>query len=123
VQNFWCRYLCSYGALMGLAALPSPLRVRREASLCIDCAKCAKACPSVLPVDKLLQIQSAECMDCMECVAVCPAEGALHIGLPKRRAVPAWAIAVAMGGFICWSCRVCAARRLLAHRPAVEDAI
>jgi polyferredoxin len=51
VQNFWCRYLCPYGALMGLAALPSPLRIRREASLCIDCARCAKACPALLPVD------------------------------------------------------------------------
>ena len=30
VQNFWCRYLCPYGALMGLAALASPLRIRRE---------------------------------------------------------------------------------------------
>ena len=30
VQNFWCRYLCPYGALMGLAALASPLHIRRE---------------------------------------------------------------------------------------------
>ena len=97
VQNFWCRYLCPYGALMGLTALLSPLRIRREASLCIDCAKCAKACPAVLPVDKLVQIQSAECMACMQCVAVCPAEGALQIALPKKRRVPAWAIAAAMG--------------------------
>jgi polyferredoxin len=50
VQNFWCRYLCPYGALMGLAALASPLRIRREAPLCIDCAKCAKACPGVTPI-------------------------------------------------------------------------
>ena len=32
VQNFWCRYLCPYGALMGLASLASPLRIRRDAS-------------------------------------------------------------------------------------------
>jgi polyferredoxin len=97
VQNFWCRYLCPYGALMGLTSLFSPLRIRREANLCIDCGKCAKACPAVLPVDKLVQIRSAECMACMQCVAVCPAEGALQIALPKRRRVPAWAIATAMG--------------------------
>ena len=30
VENFWCRYLCPYGALMGLAALASPLRIRRD---------------------------------------------------------------------------------------------
>ena len=79
VKNFWCRYLCPYGALMGLGALLSPLRIRREPAKCIDCAKCAKACPSQLPVDVLVQIRSAECLGCMECVAVCPAEGALDM--------------------------------------------
>jgi polyferredoxin len=53
VQNFWCRYLCPYGALVGLAALASPTRIRREAEPCIDCGKCAKACPALLPVDRL----------------------------------------------------------------------
>jgi polyferredoxin len=95
VQNFWCRYLCPYGALMGLAALPSPLRIRREASLCIDCARCAKACPALLPVDKLVSIRSAECTGCLECVAVCPAEGALRMSALRRRTVPAWVIASA----------------------------
>ena len=42
VRNFWCRYLCPYGALLGFASLVSPLRVRREPETCIDCAKCAK---------------------------------------------------------------------------------
>jgi len=46
VQNFWCRYLCPYGALVGLAALFSPTRIRREPEPCIDCGKCAKACPA-----------------------------------------------------------------------------
>lgn len=87
VQNFWCRYLCPYGALMGLASLLSPLRIRRNPERCIDCAKCAKACPSRLPVDTLVQIRSAECIGCMECVAVCPAEGALDmaVAFPVRR--------------------------------------
>lgn len=85
VQNLWCRYVCPYGALMGLAALASPLRIRRVPELCIDCAKCAKACPSRLPVDVLVQIRSAECLGCMECIAVCPAEGALGMGVAGRR--------------------------------------
>jgi polyferredoxin len=92
IRNFWCRYLCPYGALLGLPALLSPLRIRREPSRCIDCAKCAKACPAVLPVDKLVTIRSAECTACLECVAACPAEGALNIAV-RRRPIPAWAIA------------------------------
>jgi polyferredoxin len=100
VQNFWCRFLCPYGALMGLVSMLSPVRIRREASLCIDCAKCAKACPSALPVDVLVTIQSAECTGCMQCVAECPAAGALYLSGPRRRRVPAWAVAAAVVGLV-----------------------
>ena len=102
VQNFWCRYLCPYGALLGIVSFFSPLRIRRSEETCIDCAKCAKACPSVLPVDKLITIKSAECTGCMECVAICPAEGALQLSLPgwtrphENGRVPGWAMAVAI---------------------------
>jgi len=100
VRNFWCRYLCPYGALMGLASMLSPVRIRRDPDACIDCAKCAKACPSVLPVDQLVQIRSAECIGCMECVAVCPAEGALELKTvgPRRWRVAPWAVAAGVAG-------------------------
>ena len=100
IQNFWCRYLCPYGALLGITSLLSPARIRRNPETCIDCAKCAQACPSALPVDKLITIQSAECTGCLECVAVCPAKDALNLSLPKIPGlvaqvprVPAWAMA------------------------------
>ncbi len=97
VQNFWCRYLCPYGALLGFASLLSPVRIRREPEPCIDCGKCAKVCPSSLPVDKLVTIKSAECTGCLECVAICPAEGALHLALPQfsnpPKRIPSWAMA------------------------------
>jgi polyferredoxin len=98
VQNFWCRYLCPYGALLGLAGFFSPLRIRRNDAACIDCGKCAKACPAQLPVNQLVSIKSAECMGCLECVAACPAQGALQMAPialphPERRAMPAWSLA------------------------------
>lgn len=90
VKNFWCRYLCPYGALLGIASLLSPVKIRREAQACIDCGKCARACPADLPVDKLKQIRSAECAACMACVAACPAHDALQFSLiPKIAALPA----------------------------------
>jgi len=98
VKNTWCRYLCPYGALMGLVALVSPTRIVRNADACIDCAKCAKACPAGLPVDVLASVRSAECTACMSCVAVCPAEGALDLsfGLRRRAPVQPWALAAAI---------------------------
>jgi len=86
IQNFWCRYLCPYGALMGLVSFFSPVKIRRDADACIDCAKCARACPAGLAVDKLIQIRSVECAACLECVAVCPAKDALQFSLAPRRA-------------------------------------
>ena len=86
VQNFWCRYLCPYGALMGLASLLSPVKIRRDADACIDCSKCSKACPAGLAVDQLVQIRTVECTACMACVSVCPAQDALQFALPPRKA-------------------------------------
>jgi polyferredoxin len=86
VQNFWCRYLCPYGALLGLASLLSPLKIRRDAEACIDCGKCAKVCPASLKVDQLVQIRSVECAACLQCVSACPAEDALQFALPARKA-------------------------------------
>lgn len=96
IQNFWCRYLCPYGGLMGIVALVSPARIQRSEQACIDCAKCRHACPSRLPVDELVTIRSAECTACMECVAVCPAEGALALKVPRRRTVSPVAVAATL---------------------------
>jgi polyferredoxin len=94
VQNFWCRYLCPYGALHGLVSWLSPVRIRREATSCIDCGKCARACPSRLPVDVEAAVLSPECTGCLECVAACPVKDTLALSARRGgRRWPAWAIA------------------------------
>jgi polyferredoxin len=95
VKNFWCRFLCPYGAMTGLLGLASPTRIRRDPVACIDCAKCAVACPAGLAVDTALSVRSAECTACMSCVAVCPAAGALDltIGLRRQRILQPWMVA------------------------------
>ena len=105
VQNFWCRYLCPYGALMGAVSAASPLSIRRDTNLCIDCGKCARACPAVLPVDRLVSIRSAECTGCLECAAACPAAGALFLATPlHRKRVPGWAVAAGIAGLFLGIC-------------------
>jgi polyferredoxin len=86
VKNFWCRYVCPYGAVQSLASLFSPITIRRDAESCIACGKCAKACPQDLPVDRLIQVRSVECTACMECVSSCATQNALQFALPPRSA-------------------------------------
>lgn len=87
-KNFWCRYLCPYGGLLGLLSLMSPVRIKRNCDKCIQCGLCSKNCPSLLPVDKRLTVQSLECTGCLTCVSQCPARDALDISLAGKRMKP-----------------------------------
>ncbi len=82
---FWCRYLCPYGALIGLVSLFSLTKVKRSVADCTSCGKCAAVCPSFLAVDLKTTINSVECTGCLECVANCPEEDALRMLTPRIR--------------------------------------
>ncbi|MCL5237590.1 MAG: 4Fe-4S binding protein [Nitrospirae bacterium] len=102
-KNFWCRYLCPYGGLLGLLSFISPVKIRRT-SHCTQCGLCTKNCPSLLPVDKKESIRSPECTGCLTCVSYCPAKDALDISLAGGKAVKPEifiaAVAAVFSGFI-----------------------
>ena len=79
IRNFWCRYLCPYGALLGLVGFLSPNKIKRNTASCIDCGLCAKACPSFVKVDKVITVRSDECTSCLSCVDACPVEDTLVV--------------------------------------------
>ena len=92
IRNFWCRYLCPYGALLGITGLLSPHKIQRDLKSCIDCEKCAIACPSFIKVDKVNTVWSDECSSCFSCVDACPVADTLEVKsllnkkkLPKKR--------------------------------------
>lgn len=96
-KNFWCRYLCPYGALVGLVSMMSPMRITRDPVSCIDCGKCATSCPSLIPVDALRTVRTPECNGCLTCVSVCPVNDALEMRtLHRRRAITARQIAIGL---------------------------
>ncbi len=78
-KNVWCRYLCPYGALLGIVSRLSPVKVRRNEEKCIHCHACTKHCPTLIDVEKKDVIKSGECFGCMTCVSRCPAPGALDM--------------------------------------------
>lgn len=79
IRNFWCRYLCPYGALLGLLNFLSPTKVKRNPVSCIDCDLCNKACPSFIKVDKVKTVLSDECTSCFNCIDACPVVDTLDL--------------------------------------------
>ncbi len=99
IRNFWCRYLCPYGALLGLTSLLSPLKITRAASTCVDCELCTKACPAGLPVHKLNRVRSDECTSCLACVESCPVKQTLVVqSAGVKTSVPGWAFGALVAG-------------------------
>ena len=95
VNGFWCRYLCPYGALLGVVGRFSPTRIQRDPVSCIDCRKCDAVCMARLPVSRSANVLSMECTGCLDCVAACPVNEALVVKAGPRR-VPVWAFAAAV---------------------------
>lgn len=83
-KNFWCRYLCPYGALLGLASSASPLAVQRDSAACTLCLRCTQACPNRIAVHAQESVRSPECTACYGCVTACQQPGALRT--PHARA-------------------------------------
>lgn len=85
-QGF-CRYLCPYGAILGILSFASPLKIRRDSQHCLieakgmKCDKCTRACPANIIVHTKTTVHSDECQACMRCVAACPKSAALGLGL------------------------------------------
>jgi len=111
LRNFWCRYLCPYGALLGLLAWVGPAKIRRNRETCIDCKRCEKACPGEIRVAEKTMVNNPECLGCLECTVACPVRDCLQLTVYGRRPLPAlvlpmgtvaifllfWAAAVATG--------------------------
>jgi len=100
VKGAWCRYLCPYGALLGLVSWASPSRVKRDPVTCVDCGLCDKACMARLPVSSVAQVGNVECVGCFDCIAACPVEDALVIDAAGRRVSPMLYAAVVVGLFV-----------------------
>ena len=83
-RNFWCRYLCPYGALLGLLSMLSPFKVTRSPERCTDCGACSRNCPALIDVQHKIRIHSPECSGCLTCVSNCPEQGALAMAFWQR---------------------------------------
>ncbi len=90
VRDLWCRYLCPYGALVGVLGRFAPLKVTRDAEICTDCQSCTSVCPARLPVHTMHRVASIECTSCQDCVVACPVQSCLAVRPPKPAGRRLW---------------------------------
>jgi len=88
LKNPFCRYLCPYGALLGLVAMLSPVRVTRNIERCVSCGVCSQVCPTYIDVMHRKSVFSPECIGCWRCVSHCRFNQALSMRAAGRYAVP-----------------------------------
>lgn len=96
IKNFWCRYLCPYGALIGLGSLFGITKIKRNENTCISCHQCTRVCPQGIRVSEKKAVHTPECSACMQCVEACPIKDTLNMTVGPKK-VNKW---VVPAGFI-----------------------
>ena len=93
LRNPFCRYFCPYGALLGLIAMFSPLRVTRNTERCVSCGVCSQVCPTYIDVMHKSSVASPECIACWRCISHCRFNEALSMRIVRRFVVPGFVFA------------------------------
>jgi polyferredoxin len=85
IERPWCKYLCPYGALLGIFNLFRVFQIRRNPSTCIHCSKCDRACPMNIKVSKKGVVRDHQCISCHACTseAACPVADTVNISVGK----------------------------------------
>jgi len=99
VPYFWCRYLCPYGAVLGVFSFLSLGKIKRNPSHCTNCGKCEKKCPGLIKIRRKEHIHSSECTACMTCVTNCPEKQAISFSIyPAKIQIGQSALALILVG-------------------------
>jgi len=98
IRNFWCRYLCPYGALLGVMSSLSLFKIYRDPETCTNCHKCTRSCPVDIKVHKTSVVRSDECHACLKCVSACPEKETIFLSSSKKNGrLQPWVYAMVIG--------------------------
>jgi polyferredoxin len=89
--NFWCRFLCPYGAMIGLGSIFGVTKIKRNPDTCIDCRQCTRVCPQRIVVHEKKDVLTPDCTACMSCVEACPVKDTLNMTVATKK-VNKWTI-------------------------------
>lgn len=81
VERPWCKYACPLGAILGLTNLISLFKIRRNASTCISCKACDKACPMNITISNTEKVRNHQCISCLKCTSeeTCPVKNTSYM--------------------------------------------
>ena len=88
VERPWCKYLCPYGALLGLFNKIRLFKIVRQPETCIHCGKCDRACPMNIPVSDRGPVRDVRCISCMKCTSSegCPVANTVGMKIGENSA-------------------------------------
>lgn len=100
--RFWCRTLCPLGALLGVFARFSILRLEKHTEKCTDCKLCLQSCQGAASPVPGQEWETTECMFCFNCFNACPENAiAFKLGwLPSVSKRPDMGRRAVLGGLV-----------------------
>lgn len=76
IERPWCKYICPYGAVLGIFNTFKIVKIRRNENTCINCNSCSKNCPMNIKVSQSKVVLNHQCISCLKCTSedYCPVE-------------------------------------------------
>ena len=74
--RLFCNTVCPVGAVLGMLSAKAPVKIRIDASKCVKCGLCAKACKAECMDAAAGTVDQSRCVRCFSCLGACK-KGAL----------------------------------------------
>jgi len=87
IERPWCKYLCPFGALLGIFNFFRIVKLKRNEKTCINCKACDRICPMNINVSASKIISNHQCISCMLCTdeITCPVSNTLNFSVLEKQ--------------------------------------